>query len=336
MNWIDRYIYAVSRSLPAKQRADIEQELRGLIDDMLQKRVAGRPVIDADIEAVLQELGPPQKLAASYRGSADCLIGPALFDMYWLVLRIVLSAVGLGIAIAFVVRAASGPADTVWTLAGDFLSSFFSALVSAFGSTTLAFALIERFGQPAGLQPGRGESAWRLKDLPPVPTSSMRIPRSDSIAAIVFTLIFLLVINIDIGLIGLYSGQAGAFQITPLFSDVFASFLPWINLSLGISLLLESFKLILGRWNVWLLAGSAVDKIISLYIGLRLFADRAIFNADFFRDIDSLLAPAGKGLPANLPDTICKVLTVLIIFGFCVNMLTYAWKGVRLAVGQRD
>ena len=35
---IDRYVYQVVKHLPQEQRADIEKELRGLIEDMLSAR----------------------------------------------------------------------------------------------------------------------------------------------------------------------------------------------------------------------------------------------------------------------------------------------------------
>ena len=54
---IDRYVYQVGRWLPAAQRADIERELRGLIDDMLAART-DEPAKE-DVNAVLRELGHP-------------------------------------------------------------------------------------------------------------------------------------------------------------------------------------------------------------------------------------------------------------------------------------
>ena len=38
MDLINRYIYAVTQKLPESQRADIEKELHGLIEDMLEDR----------------------------------------------------------------------------------------------------------------------------------------------------------------------------------------------------------------------------------------------------------------------------------------------------------
>lgn len=36
MDLINRYIYAVTQKLPESQRADIEKELQGLVEDMLE------------------------------------------------------------------------------------------------------------------------------------------------------------------------------------------------------------------------------------------------------------------------------------------------------------
>ena len=82
---IDRYIYDVTRRLPKNQRQDIDAELRGLIEDMVEER-SPQPE-KSDLEAVLTELGRPSALAAKYRGSKRFLIGPELFDVYFLVLK---------------------------------------------------------------------------------------------------------------------------------------------------------------------------------------------------------------------------------------------------------
>lgn len=73
MELIERYIYAVSRRLPVSQRADIEQELRTLIEDMIQERCHGE-VGQEQIMALLKELGDPAYLAGQYREEQKYLI----------------------------------------------------------------------------------------------------------------------------------------------------------------------------------------------------------------------------------------------------------------------
>lgn len=51
------------RGLPRASRADIEQELRTLIDDLLEERCAGREPTEKDLRVVLTDLGTPAETA---------------------------------------------------------------------------------------------------------------------------------------------------------------------------------------------------------------------------------------------------------------------------------
>ena len=60
----DRYVWAAVRSIPEKQRGELEPELRGLIADTADAQ-REKGVADADVErATLLELGDPERLAA--------------------------------------------------------------------------------------------------------------------------------------------------------------------------------------------------------------------------------------------------------------------------------
>lgn len=98
---IERYIYAVTKRLPAKSREDISQELRGLIDDMLAERCGQRTPTDKDVRVVLTELGSPSELHAKYDEDADkCLIGQPYYSTYKFVLKIVLISVAVGMTVS--------------------------------------------------------------------------------------------------------------------------------------------------------------------------------------------------------------------------------------------
>ena len=67
----DRYVAATLRRVPARQRADIDTELRGLIADAIDGREeAGADKADAEVQT-LTELGDPVRLAPS-TPSAPC------------------------------------------------------------------------------------------------------------------------------------------------------------------------------------------------------------------------------------------------------------------------
>ena len=57
---LERYLYAVTRRLPEKQREDVAQELRGLVDDMLFDRCGDITPTEKDLRVVLTEIGTPR------------------------------------------------------------------------------------------------------------------------------------------------------------------------------------------------------------------------------------------------------------------------------------
>src|SRR5262245_64492392 len=89
----DRYVDATLRRVPARQRPDIERELRASIADAVDDRLeAGGDPAEAE-EAVLTDLGDPARLAAGYADRPLHLIGPAFFLDYTRLLRALLVTV---------------------------------------------------------------------------------------------------------------------------------------------------------------------------------------------------------------------------------------------------
>ena len=82
---IERYVHQVGRYLPNKEREEIQAELRSQIQDQLDDRYEGAPT-QADVAAVLKELGDPRHMAASY-GGEQYLVGPDLYPVMMMVLR---------------------------------------------------------------------------------------------------------------------------------------------------------------------------------------------------------------------------------------------------------
>lgn len=336
MDLIDRYIYAVIRYLPPRQRPDIEKELRSLIEDMLEQATCGQKPQKADIEAVLLELGEPGKLADNYRGTSRFLISPLYFDLYWLILRIVLIASGGGVLIATAISLAANPPVTPWSALGEILGSVYNVLLGAFGMVTLIFALVERFGDHGQAEISKFKDNWHPSQLPQRPVSALIIKRSEPVVSIVFLVIAMILINVNLDMIGVYYFSNGSSVMMPLFSDYIHQFLPWINLSIALAILVEAVKIFTGRWTFSLLVGSLVQKTIGLVIGLQMFASPKIFNPDFFTDANVILAQANQPLPADLATTVCRVLIIVAIVAFAIDILTIGIKAVRLATGLAD
>lgn len=106
MELIDRYLGIVRDGLTGASSDDIIAELSenlyARVED--RERELGRPLTSTEVEALLQEFGHPLVVAGRYRADGGTvsfgrvLIGPELFPLYLLVLKIGLGA-GLGVSL---------------------------------------------------------------------------------------------------------------------------------------------------------------------------------------------------------------------------------------------
>jgi hypothetical protein len=139
----DRYVDAILRRLPERQRPDIEKELRASIADAVDDRLdAGTDPAEAE-RAVLTELGDPARLAAGYADRPLHLIGPAFYVDYMRALTALLATVVPTVAAAVgLVQIVRG--DTVGRVIGESIGAAMTTAVHIAVWTTLAFAVIER------------------------------------------------------------------------------------------------------------------------------------------------------------------------------------------------
>ncbi len=159
----DKYVAATLRSVPEKQRPDIEKELRASIADAIDDRLEAGSKPEAAEREVLVGLGDPIRLAASYADRPLYLIGPALFPDYlrllkllvWIVVPIVFIAI-------FVIDVFQG--GSIGSNFGRAFSTALTAGVHICFWTTLAFAIVERTA--TGAKPLVGWTPDMLMDVP--------------------------------------------------------------------------------------------------------------------------------------------------------------------------
>jgi uncharacterized membrane protein len=264
----DRYVWAVVRELPVEQRADIETELRGLIEDMIDD---GRPERD-----VLVDLGDPTRLAARYRGSPRSLIGPELYP-HWLrttrqVASIVVPLVGVGALIGGIIAddgAVEIVANALWVA--------LIALVNVGFWSTLGFAIAERNGERLAAP------AWTPGDLAAVPARSRPgLGETISSATVALTVAALLVTQ---HVRGLVSGPDG--EAVPLIDPN-----AWNGRAQVIvaALVAGAVVAVLARrmgWTAPLVAANLIANILLASMALWLAASGEFINAAFFEAIDA-------------------------------------------------
>lgn len=324
---IDRYVYAVTKYLPEAQRADIEKELRGLIDDMLMDRTKGAPPRKEDAEAVLKELGRPTALAAKYRGSKQYLIGPDYFDLYMMILKIVVIVAPCAVAFAQMIGYAVKPPQNVLEAIGLFFGIVISAAVNVFALLTFIFAVIERFGDKN--EKWMSEN-WKPSDLPPIPAVKAVIHRSEPIVGIVFTIFALAIFNVAPWLFGAYDTAGRTFM--PVFDlDVLMNMLPLINVMFCLGILKETVRLIIGKYDFKLAVSVTIINILSLMLYLYIFVLPAIWNADFMTSIYTAYGWewAATHEAAQAWNIVPKIIIGIAIFGHIVDTITVFFRAFR-------
>lgn len=148
MELLDRYLKAVAKGLPESQRDDILKELSEDIHSEMEEKESelGRPLTNAEQEAILRQHGNPLLLAARYRQDQRSvafgrqIIGPVIFPFYIKVLSFNLGLSFVVIATIFAALAFGGQRITFSSL----ISSLLLQLVIQLGAVTLIFSLIER------------------------------------------------------------------------------------------------------------------------------------------------------------------------------------------------
>jgi hypothetical protein len=182
MEILDRYLQAVKFWLPSEQKQDIIAELSEDIRSQIEDKESelGRTLNDAEVETILKKGGPPMLVAQRYLPQRY-LIGPALFPMYWFVLR-------LGWLFFYGPWLILGIGASLFA-GGHFqglLEPFFRAVLINFAAITGVFALIERSQAKT-----RWVTEWSPRKLPAVRDPN-QVSRTSSISELAWYLMLLL------------------------------------------------------------------------------------------------------------------------------------------------
>lgn len=222
MELIERYIQAVRLLLPADHRTDILAEMEEDIRSQVEEREAqaGRKLTDAEISTLLKQRGSPLKVAASY-GPRRWLIGPELFPVYWMVLRLVLgisAAVWVTVWAVMMGISAQYRAEHAGVVAGLPPADMWGSLFSTAAVLTLMFAVLERVNERTGLL-----DRWEPAQLPAMIKASAPKPASRLGAALELALGFVALGWWIQALNGTSSWQISGMQYTlqPLWHPVF-------------------------------------------------------------------------------------------------------------------
>jgi len=232
MELLDRYLVAVGQKLPKPQRDDIIRELsENILSQFEDKEVElGRPLSEAEQEAILKQVGNPLLVAGRYRQDDRSLtlgrriIGPALFPFY---VKVLWFNSGVSSLITALVVLALFQAGARITLSGA-ISSLFWTVLAQFVVITLIFAGVEkhvsRFPDRWDLRKPPESGLMRLLDHTE-PDGAPRISRFQSIARFVAGAVFLVWLRIVThSPMWMFGAAVGAFRIEPVWHRIYMPF----------------------------------------------------------------------------------------------------------------
>ena len=290
MNYVDRYIYAVVKYLPEKDRAEISEELRANISDML-----GDDPSEENIVKILEEMGSPFKLALSYMSSEHYIIGPKVYHLYLEVLKIVaVAAVIIGI-ITFTLELITEVGDiaSLGGIIGIIVSGFttiFSVLVGLIFWVTVIFVIIERTDSTDEVLTSI-EKPFKVSNLKEIPdVGRKKISKIEMVITLVMTIVFLYIFVYRNDLIAIYT-QNDTIRIFN--GDIIARYKFIILISGGLSILVSILKLIYGRWNELLGILTAVDSLVNLGVTLLVLSNRDLLNRSFMVFLEEVIEKTG-------------------------------------------
>ena len=322
---IDRYIYAVTRQLPLKIRADVKLELEGLISDMLEERCGPILPTEKDIRVVLTELGTPTELAAKYSGDEQqSLISGSYFVVYKQVLRIVLPIAAIATALSLVLSTVLDPPELMYMLAltilGQVIGGIIASVFQAFAIITFIFAVLER--NQAKLD--RGDF---FANLPQVPKRSEEIKPYEPIIGIIFSVIGAALFLGIPQILGIAIN--GSEWYAALNVDVLRSLWPAIVLWAVLGIFKESIKLIEGRYSLRLAIATIALDVLQLACAafVLLFSD--IVNPSFLQFVFGLMNSDGSGIVSLLIASFNVVVFGIVCFALVIECGTVLFKALR-------
>lgn len=231
MNLIERYLQAIGRELPADQWEDILKELRSSLYDALEA-VGGDEASDAQVAAILKEMGSPREVAASYYPAGQYVVGPALYPTFLTVLKIVITVMITVQVVLITLSLAATENPSV----SDALGGLLASIPATVGYVVLIFWGIQRTSvQP---EPEAAFDPYKLPSLEAVAEPVSRFEQFVSLIANVIALSFLV-----------QFAQAGGFHVAFFDNPVIRQFLPWLVASFIVDIALDIVLLWRGRWE---------------------------------------------------------------------------------------
>jgi hypothetical protein len=325
---IDRYLAAVSDLLPMKLRPDTVTEIRSLIQDALDDRskAEGREPDEAMMAEVLKQFGPPEKIVAPYLPE-KFLIGPRLFPIFMLVIKIVLPIIFALSLVGFWAGVNEASQITGQVLINNIIESVgnsWSAVVQAFGSLVFIFAILQWVIPEFKYAPK--EKEWDPHSLKTI-SQPDKIKYGELITEIFFVLVGLIIFNFYLDRIGIYTNTNGVWYFTGVLTPAFNAYVPWLDLLWVLTIILDVILLRRGAWQV----GTRLFAILLYAFNIGLAAS-FMTHIQYVYTLQGALGQLGvKGIGQSLLNQVLVVVFIIVIIANAAKIVQMLWRTLKAA-----
>jgi len=324
---IERYIYAVISSIPAKNQPEVEQELESMIAELLEARCGDNKPGEEDIRTVLSELGPPEELAVKYTGEENsALLSGIYLVWYKKMLKLVLPIAALAVALALLLsemiswQTPHEVNELVESSISTIFSGAFNAVLQAFAWVTIIFIIIERKKVVLG-------SEDFLSRLDPVPDKRAQIKLHAPVIGIMENIIIAVLILGFSRLIGFYTQNTGW---VPVFNEAYIRtgwFLIVIWAACGV--VCEVFKIIDRRYSKRLTVVTGITHVVTGICVALFFINKNVINPRFTEKAIMALDGEGGEAVAGILGQINIYLLIIILAALLLDFGMTFYRSTR-------
>jgi len=330
---VNRYIYQVTNHLSAKNRKDIEAELRTLISDMMEARTQGiapenediNRVLKENINSVLKELGNPNTLASKYSENTHYLISPVIYPAYTMVLKIVVGATFLSIMIATILGLLTNSTNVWSEQLGQWIGDILGGISSAFAWVTIIFVIFER----KGINVKKLIPEWVVSSLPPVPSKESSIRLWEPIVTIILNILVFVILVLAPQLIGIYYlGESRT--VIPIFDlDVLRTVLPLFLICIVLGIIKSIWEIIERKISLkYALINSSIIFLRTVLL-IIIFTKFQIWNPNFVDQQSAIYHLSSSAGLSTLWEQFTTNFIIIIVLAFMIETTSTLYKAFK-------
>jgi hypothetical protein len=311
IDMLNRYLHAVGFWLPRHQKEDILAELAEDLHSQIDDREAelGRPLEETDIVPILKQRGRPVFVAGKFLPQQR-LIGPVLYPIYILVLKIVALFYLLPWVLIWLGMLIFDRVQTRFHIGVGSLGTLWAQAFMQFGIITLIFAVIERLSTASPVL-----NDWDPRKLPKVRAPQVSKERCNAIAGIIFGIVgFFWLLAVPSFPFLILWGATSFLKAAPIWHSVYVPIL-----LLSLARVAENIITLVRPHTDWFRpAFGFATTAGTLWVIYMLLQTRV-----YFLPVSPQFAQVSAAM--NLAVLICAFCSA---FGLFIGLFVYAWRAI--------